>query len=117
MEAFQRSGAVDAIVLVVGSGDEAYGKQLAAEYGLSKVVAVVAGGAERQHSVRRGIDALTASCPSVQWVLVHDAARCLTPAGVFGRVVDAVRHGAVAVVPGVPVVDTIKVVVFGKGAR
>jgi 2-C-methyl-D-erythritol 4-phosphate cytidylyltransferase len=70
-------------------------------------VTVVAGGAERGDSVAAGLAALS---DRVGIVLVHDAARCLTPADVFGRVVDAVRHGAVAVVPGVPVVDTIKVV-------
>ena len=70
-------------------------------------VTVVAGGAERGDSVAAGLAALS---DRVGIVLVHDAARCLTPAGVFGRIVDAVRHGAVAVVPGVPVVDTIKVV-------
>jgi 2-C-methyl-D-erythritol 4-phosphate cytidylyltransferase len=68
-------------------------------------VGVVAGGAERGDSVAAGLAALS---DRVGVVLVHDAARCLAPASVFGRVVDAVRGGAVAVVPGVPVVDTIK---------
>jgi len=68
-------------------------------------VTVVAGGAERGDSVAAGLAALS---DRVGVVLVHDAARCLAPAGVFGRVIDAVRDGAVAVVPGVPVVDTIK---------
>jgi 2-C-methyl-D-erythritol 4-phosphate cytidylyltransferase len=68
-------------------------------------VTVVAGGAERGDSVAAGLAALS---ERVGVVLVHDAARCLAPASVFGRVIDAVRDGAVAVVPGVPVVDTIK---------
>ena len=41
-------------------------------------------------------------------MLVHDAARCLTPVAVFDRVITAVAAGAVAVVPGTAVVDTIK---------
>ena len=41
-------------------------------------------------------------------VLVHDAARCLTPGVVFDRVIAALEQGAVAVVPGIAVVDTIK---------
>lgn len=41
-------------------------------------------------------------------LLVHDAARCLTPAQPIRRVVEAVRAGEVAVVPVVPVVDTVK---------
>jgi len=68
-------------------------------------LAVVAGGAERGDSVSAGLAALDAS---VDLVLVHDAARCLTPSAVFARVVAAVEGGAVAVVPGIPVIDTVK---------
>ncbi|MHB1211968.1 MAG: IspD/TarI family cytidylyltransferase, partial [Candidatus Nanopelagicales bacterium] len=46
----------------------------------------------------------------VDVVLVHDAARPLVPAEVVGSVVSAVRSGHPAVVPGLPVVDTIKAV-------
>lgn len=73
-------------------------------------VTVVAGGAERTDSVRAGLAALDAACAIV---LVHDAARCLTPAGVYDRVIAAVRAGDEAVVPGLPVVDTMKVVDAG----
>jgi 2-C-methyl-D-erythritol 4-phosphate cytidylyltransferase len=41
-------------------------------------------------------------------VLVHDAARGLTPSSLFASVAAAVAGGAAAVVPGLPVVDTIK---------
>ncbi|WP_235504605.1 2-C-methyl-D-erythritol 4-phosphate cytidylyltransferase [Nostocoides sp. Soil756] len=68
---------------------------------------LVAGGAERTASVAAGLAALDAACDVV---LVHDAARCLTPVAVFERVVAAVRAGADGVVPGVAVVDTVKTV-------
>jgi 2-C-methyl-D-erythritol 4-phosphate cytidylyltransferase len=68
---------------------------------------VVAGGAERSASVAAGLAALDPGCDVV---LVHDAARCLTPVAVFDRVVAAVRSGHAGVVPGVPVVDTVKAV-------
>lgn len=68
-------------------------------------VSVVAGGAERGDSVAAGLAALGAD---VDVVLVHDAARCLAPAELFDRVAAAVHAGAPAVVPGLPVVDTIK---------
>jgi 2-C-methyl-D-erythritol 4-phosphate cytidylyltransferase len=68
---------------------------------------VVAGGADRTASVAAGLAALDPGCDVV---LVHDAARCLTPVDVFERVVQAVRGGADGVVPGVAVVDTVKVV-------
>ncbi|KAB7745725.1 2-C-methyl-D-erythritol 4-phosphate cytidylyltransferase [Nostocoides sp. F2B08] len=69
--------------------------------------AVVPGGAERSDSVRAGLAALAPECDIV---LVHDAARCLTPVGVFERVISAVAAGASGAVPGIPVVDTIKTV-------
>lgn len=67
-------------------------------------VAVVPGGKERQDSVRLGLDALG----DASVVLVHDAARPLVSARVVGDVVDAVRDGARAVIPVLPVVDTIR---------
>ena len=68
-------------------------------------VVVVAGGAERQDSVRRALRALDTS---VELVLVHDAARCLTPPSLVEAVVAALRAGAEAVVPVLPVADTVK---------
>lgn len=68
-------------------------------------VTVVAGGTERTHSVSAGLAALR---DDVEIVLVHDAARCLAPAALFDRLVAAVRAGHEAVVPGLPVTDTIK---------
>ena len=71
----------------------------------------VDGGASRPASVRAGLDALPGD---VEIVLVHDAARALTPPQVFRAVVSAVRDGAAAVVPGIAVSDTIKVVKGNK---
>ncbi len=68
-------------------------------------VVVVAGGAERGDSVRAALAGLP---PGTEFVLVHDAARCLTPAAVFSLVVAALRDGADAVVPVLPVSDTVK---------
>ena len=68
---------------------------------------IVAGGIERTESVAAGLAALS---PGVRVVLVHDAARCLTPVAVFERVLAALSAGAKGAVPGVPVVDTIKVI-------
>lgn len=68
-------------------------------------VTVVAGGAERQESV--GL-ALAAVPVDIDIVLVHDAARALTPPELIESVAAAVRSGAPAVIPVLPVVDTIK---------
>lgn len=68
--------------------------------------AVVPGGTDRHGSVQAGLAVLP---DSVTTVLVHDAARCLTPAAQFDRVFDAVASGAGAgYVPALPVTDTIK---------
>jgi 2-C-methyl-D-erythritol 4-phosphate cytidylyltransferase len=64
---------------------------------------VVDGGPTRTASVRA---ALAAVDPGVDAVLVHDAARPLTPPEVVGRVLAALAAGAPAVVPVLPVVDT-----------
>lgn len=68
-------------------------------------VTVVAGGDTRQESVARALLALP---PDVDVVLVHDAARALTPPELVAGVATAVRAGHRAVVPGLAVVDTLK---------
>lgn len=74
-------------------------------------VVVTAGGNERQESVRHGLAAVP---PAADIVLVHDAARALTPPSLFADVIAAVRAGAEAVVPVLPIADTVKRVVDGR---
>ena len=69
------------------------------------IVTVVAGGADRQQSVAA---ALAAVPEEIGIVLVHDAARALTPASLVEGVAAAVRGGLPAVIPVLPVIDTIK---------
>jgi 2-C-methyl-D-erythritol 4-phosphate cytidylyltransferase len=66
---------------------------------------VVTGGETRQASVAA---ALAAAPEPYRLVLVHDAARALAPAALFERVAAAVRGGHGAVIPVLPVVDTLK---------
>ena len=68
-------------------------------------VLVVAGGGTRQDSVAAGLASLPAA---VEFVLVHDAARALVPVAVVEAVVRALRAGAEAVIPVLPVPDTVK---------
>ncbi|MBG6069128.1 2-C-methyl-D-erythritol 4-phosphate cytidylyltransferase [Micromonospora ureilytica] len=68
-------------------------------------VIVVPGGAERQASVAAALAAVPTG-PTI--VLVHDAARALTPPELVESVAAAVRGGLDAVIPVLPVVDTIK---------
>lgn len=69
------------------------------------VDAAVAGGATRSGSVRAGLAALRGDHDVV---IVHDAARPLASRSLFDAVISAVRAGADAAVPGLPVADTLK---------
>ncbi|HEY8545046.1 MAG TPA: 2-C-methyl-D-erythritol 4-phosphate cytidylyltransferase [Acidimicrobiales bacterium] len=88
----------DGVVLVVAP-DHADRPEPAADV-------VVAGGDTRSASVRAGLAAVPSDA---EVVLVHDGARPLAPADLFTAVIAAVAEGSAdAVVPGVPVVDTIR---------
>jgi 2-C-methyl-D-erythritol 4-phosphate cytidylyltransferase len=69
------------------------------------VTAAVPGGATRSASVRAGLAAVAGSAAIV---VVHDAARPLAPPALFDAVIGAVRAGADAAVPALPVPDTVK---------
>jgi 2-C-methyl-D-erythritol 4-phosphate cytidylyltransferase len=97
------SGSVDLVVVAAPPGDADEFRDLLTEYGPRLVV--VPGGATRRRSVAAALTTLPAS---VEVVLVHDAARCLAPPALFTAVAKAVTDGADAVVPAVPVADTIK---------
>jgi len=71
---------------------------------------VTKGGAEREDSVRLGLEVVP---PGVRHVLIHDAARPLVSPGLIQRVLDgAVISGAV--IPTIPVKDTLKIVRKGR---
>ncbi|MEJ5944169.1 2-C-methyl-D-erythritol 4-phosphate cytidylyltransferase [Pseudokineococcus basanitobsidens] len=100
------SGVVDQVVVVVPRGLEAETRTLLDAVPGLPPSTVVPGGTSRQGSVAAG---LAAVAPGAGVVLVHDAARALTPPGVVRRVVEAVRdQGHDAVVPAVPVHDTLR---------
>lgn len=106
--AAQTRGA-ERIVVVAPPGhlDEA---ESAARHGLAAAarealtLVLVPGGAERHDSVTNGL----AEVGRVECVLVHDAARCLAPVGLFDAVAAAIENGDATVVPGLAVTDTIK---------
>jgi 2-C-methyl-D-erythritol 4-phosphate cytidylyltransferase len=100
-----RSGAVDLVVVAAPPGTASDVANLLAEAVPGVEARVVEGAAARQQSVAAALAALDSD---TDVVLVHDAARAFTPPDVVRRVVQAVRAGAPAVVPVVPVTDTIK---------
>jgi 2-C-methyl-D-erythritol 4-phosphate cytidylyltransferase len=105
------SPAIDVVLPVVAARDwsriEALEAQLSS---LSGLLRPVAGGAERQDSVRAGLAALPGD---VEWVAVHDAARPLVTPEDVERVVGAARQGGAAIL-AVAVRDTIKRVRQGR---
>jgi len=84
----------DGVVVVVPAGD------VEREGG-------IAGGASRSESVRNGLAQVPADADIV---CVHDAARPFASTDLFEQVIAAVRNGADAAIPAVPVTDTIKIV-------
>ena len=94
------AGGSDGVVVVVApTAVEEVAERFA---GVDKVSAVVAGGATRSASVRAGLVVVP---DDASIVLVHDGARPLATRNLFDAVVAAVRDGADAVVPGVPVIN------------
>lgn len=98
--------------VVVAAPEDALAETRAVLAGLGGEVVVVAGGDSRQESVRLALAAVPAD---TTYVLVHDAARALTPSTQHEVVLAALRAGADAVVPGLPLADTVKRV-DGAGA-
>lgn len=108
LEALERSACIDAIVVV---GPSRTLRELVSASGLAprKVTAWVEGGAERQHSVARGLAALPADC---DLVAIHDCARALVSGEVIRRAVEAGRADGAAIA-AVPLPDTLKQVEAG----
>jgi 2-C-methyl-D-erythritol 4-phosphate cytidylyltransferase len=96
---------VSLVVVAAPPGEVAGVRALLAGATGDAQVRVVPAGASRQESVALGLAALD---PEVDVVLVHDAARPLAPPDLAESVLAAVRGGAEAVVPGTPVIDTVK---------
>jgi 2-C-methyl-D-erythritol 4-phosphate cytidylyltransferase len=106
--ALGRARLVDLVVVAAPPDGVAEVRELLAQHDVGAEVLVVAGGAERQDSVARALEALP---PEVDVVLVHDAARPLAPSDLVDAVAAAVLAGHHAVVPGLAMTDTVKRVV------
>lgn len=103
--AFENATTIDAIIVVVPLSDEAFCRdEIVSKYDLKKVIAVVAGGAERQDSVKNGIKA---AGDGFGIIAVHDGARPLVTPDIIDRtVIAAIENGAA--IAAVAVKDTIK---------
>ena len=107
--AFEHCADVDQVVVVVRKDQIVATKALARMFGISKVRAVVAGGAKRQDSVVNGLKEMDSD---TRVVVVHDGARpCVKPETIAETVKVAKRVGAAVV--GCHIWDTVKLVEKG----
>ncbi len=105
VKALSSAPGVDVVVVAAPADAVDETRALLAQVAADTDVEVVSGGDTRTESVARALIALP---DDVDVVLVHDAARPLIPVELVTSVVNAVRAGNRAVVPGLAVVDTIK---------
>ncbi len=103
VEAFARRNDIPDIQVAIGPGQREQASD--ALKGLS-LLPPIEGGATRQETVRKGLEALAAREPD--FVLIHDAARPLVSHNLIDRVVAALTEGADCAAPLLPVSDTLK---------
>ncbi len=95
----------DGMMIVYRSSDKEAVESIAKNMKVSFPVWFVSGGNTRQQSVSFGLYALSAADNDI--ILIHDAARCLTPVSVIRKVIDSCKtHGSG--VPGLSAVNTMK---------
>jgi 2-C-methyl-D-erythritol 4-phosphate cytidylyltransferase / 2-C-methyl-D-erythritol 2,4-cyclodiphosphate synthase len=100
---------IGAVRVVIGAGQEGLAEQALDG---RDVGTPFLGGATRQESVRRGLEALAAEGPP-DLVLIHDAARPFCPPEVIDRLLKALKTNSAAV-PALPAADTL---MRGKGKQ
>jgi 2-C-methyl-D-erythritol 4-phosphate cytidylyltransferase/2-C-methyl-D-erythritol 2,4-cyclodiphosphate synthase len=103
IDLFLNHPAISFVQVVIGSGDA--GLYAAAAPSDPRLLPAVEGGQTRQESVLRGLDALETVRPDR--VLIHDAARPFAGGDLVGRVVERLDQFE-AVLPALPVADTLK---------
>lgn len=103
---------VRAIVVVIHPEDEALFESAVACLGERERLRVAFGDRTRQMSVRRGLEALADA--RLSHVLIHDGARPFASRMLIDRVIERLQSGAEAVIPGMPVTDTLKQCTLGR---
>lgn len=104
LEVFNSMPLVKEIVLVTGQDDVERTQKWVQQYHLDKVIKVIPGGNERQHSVYKGLLEI-----QTEWVMVHDGVRPFVDQADIEECYKVALSSGAAVL-AVPVKDTIKVV-------
>ncbi|HEX8473977.1 MAG TPA: 2-C-methyl-D-erythritol 4-phosphate cytidylyltransferase [Pyrinomonadaceae bacterium] len=111
---FEQSATIGEIIVVLPSNETAGFLALAGRYELRKLARVVAGGATRTESIRRGLQTVRAATAGI--IAVHDGVRPFVAAEEIDRTVRAAEESGAAVL-AVPASDTIKEVAGGRITR
>jgi len=111
-DALGRAAGVDALLCVLPEG-----ARLEEEWSApAELLPAVSGGETRQRSVARGLEQIARLRPGTEWVLIHDAARCLVLPRDAEVVLEAARPSGAAI-PVVAATDTVKEVADGVVVR
>jgi 2-C-methyl-D-erythritol 4-phosphate cytidylyltransferase len=108
LKVFERDEWCEGIILVINEAERERFAELLKRFSIKKVISMVSGGAERQHSVYNGLKAVRNS----DIVLIHDGARPFITVEKIHELVNAAKEHGAAIV-AVPVKDTIKRVCGG----
>jgi 2-C-methyl-D-erythritol 4-phosphate cytidylyltransferase len=104
LEKFDRCHAVNGIILVVEKEKTDVADGLIKEWGIKKVVNIIAGGAERQDSIRHALDILP---EKTEWVVIHDGVRPFVSLEKISEVIHAGQNFGAAIL-AIPEKNTIK---------
>jgi 2-C-methyl-D-erythritol 4-phosphate cytidylyltransferase len=110
LDVIRRAPRLSRLVLVIREADRDLAAEVLAEELPGTTVELVVGGATRHESEHRALEHLAGSIEQgrIDLVLIHDAARPLTPAQVVRRVITAAERDGAAI-PGMPVEGVLEV--------
>ncbi len=111
VEAFTAHPQIGEVRVVIGEGHRDLYNQAIGDLALPPPII---GGATRQNSVKRGLEAFSASPPKL--ILIHDAARPLISADIIDRVISALETKPAAIA-AMPVADSLRRVAEGPVDR
>lgn len=99
LKVFEAMDEIDSIFIVTNEDYMEHCEAITKEYGISKIAAIVKGGAERQDSVYNALRAVSDTC--AEYVLIHDGARPFVTGEVILNVLEGIvqRGAAVACIP------------------
>ena len=104
---FSDADEIDHIIVVTNEEYVGCCGSIANRYGIEKMTAVTAGGAQRQDSVWNALKTLEDKCPDTGYVLVHDGARPFVSHRVIRNVLEAAADSGAATAC-VPVKDSLR---------